>query len=135
MARKATPQPKTPPEVAPDEQVGVGGTALYGGIPSSDERNPEMASPKRRYAKYRELFYNVDIIGAGMSAFLRLVGGVDWTLSPPKNLRGASPSEAADKADLAMDILNDMTSPWQKVVQRQAIYPFFGFAMSAWRAK
>lgn len=123
------------PEPPPTESVSVPGTATYGGRPASDEISPEWANPVTRFKRQKEIAYNTDIVSAGMSAFLRLVSGVEWSASPPKNLMGGSAADAKLYAELTVEMMHDMSSPWSAVTVDSALSPFIGYAMQSTQGK
>ena len=117
---------KTPPT----ETVGVGGTAIYGGYIQPEEKNKELVGVER-WKTYAEVLVNVAIVGAGVRYFLNLVGKAGWSVEPSDE-KNAEAVELAKKVD---EILNDMGTPFARVMRRASMYKFYGYSIQEWTAK
>lgn len=113
----------------PGETVGTGGTASFGGYIQTIEKDPALQGPKR-WETFSNLLLNVSIVAAGTRYFLNLVGKAAWKFEPANG----SP-EAKAAAELVQSIIDDMTTPWHRVVRRAAMYKFYGFSTQEWTAK
>ena len=114
------------PEIDPVEEIGVGGTQVYGGYIQEDESDSRLKGIAK-YKTYSDILANVSICAAGVRLLLNLVANADWKVEP------ADESEAAQKvADDVTDILNGMKTPWHRVIRRLAAYRFYGYACSEW---
>jgi hypothetical protein len=114
----------------PEEGLGVGGTAVFGGYLQRREKDASLLGT-RRYRTYSEAIANVSIIGAAVRVFLNMVTNASWSVVPPKD-SGDEGQEMADKVDA---ILNDMDQPLHRIVRRLAGHRFYGFALGEWVAK
>ena len=73
-----TAAPSSDPPPKPDEQVGTGGTASWGGYPSSNEASADMRGAAR-LKTYGDMVRNVAIIATAVRRTYRLIGGVKGT--------------------------------------------------------
>jgi len=115
--------------INPTEKVGAPGTAIYGGLIQRNEKNQKL-SGTRRYVTFSDTLVNVAIVGAGVRYFLNLIARAEWTAQPVDD----SP-KAKEMADLVTEVLDDMETPWRRVVRRAAMYKFYGFSIQEWTAK
>ncbi len=113
----------------PFESVGAPGTAIYGGFPISKEKDVELQG-QTRYTTYSNMLANTSIVAAGVRFFLNLVAKAAWTVEPVDD----SP-EAEQIAENVQMIMEDMITPWHRVVRRGAMYCFWGFSIQEWTAK
>ena len=118
---------------SPTQTLGTGGTAIYSGWVSSREQNPLLFG-RRRYVTFAETLANVSIVAAGARGFLNLISKPSWSFTPPEVGHNRK-AEAKELADLMGGIIEDMRTPWHRVVRRQALYRFYGFAVQEWTAK
>lgn len=116
-------------KVPPSETAGTGGTASFGGFIQSIEKDPSLQGAKK-WETFSNLLLNVSIVAAGARYFLNLVGKAAWKFEPANE----SP-EAKAAAELVESVINDMTTPWHRVVRRAAMYKFYGFSVQEWTAK
>lgn len=127
------------PSASPMKPIGTMSTVVSDGYVYNTEADAEFNNPLTRYKKYSEFLLNIDIVGAGVRGFLRLVGGADWKCVPPTVEKDGIPEglveEAEEKAQLADRILHDMEQPWFRIVRKAALYPFFGAHVGVWTAK
>lgn len=119
-----------PVRVAPTSELGVGGTAVYGGNLVSNEGPAELIG-RAKYKSFSDAIANVAIIGAAVRTFLNLVSNATWKFEPAAD-SGDAGQEMADKVS---DIFHDMKIPWHRVVRRLAGHRYFGFAVAEWVAK
>lgn len=122
--RQPTPAPR------PYQEMGVAGTAVWGGYVQVKERSPEWIG-RQKWITASDLAVNTSIVAAGVHYFLNLVAYPKWTISPSDE----SDEESVALAEFADHVLNDMTTPWYKVVRRAAMYRFHGFGIQEWTAK
>jgi hypothetical protein len=108
--------------------IGVMGTAVYGGYIVTDEKNAQLAG-QTRYRTYSDVLANTSIAAAGVRYFLNLISMADWRVDPADAPQG---EELAEKVEICM---NDMTTPWFRVIRRAAMYRFYGFSIQEWTAK
>lgn len=123
------------PPVEPEETVGTGGTAVYGGYIQDLDKDASLNGLKR-YATYSDLLANVTIIATGVRFTQNLVSKAVWKVKPPIESGEEAPSEEAQRlADLTWEILNDMETPWHRVTRRASSYKNYGFSIQEWTAK
>jgi len=114
---------------SPFASVGAPGVALYGGYIVNKEKDADLTG-QQRYATYSDMLANVSIVGAGVRYFANLVAKAEWSVEP------ADESGAAEElAELTKEIMDDMTTPWHRVVRRAAMYCMWGFSVQEWTAK
>ena len=119
-----------PQNAAPTTTVGVGGTAIYAGYVQSTEDDSRLQGITR-YKTFSEILANVSIVAAGVRFFLNIVAKAEWKVVPKEDT-GEAGKAMADQVD---EILNDMETPWHRVVRRAAMYRFYGFGIQEWTAK
>lgn len=113
----------------PFKESGVPGTPIYAGYPQDNETNAKLrGSEKYRY--FSEALVNVAIVGAGVRYFLNLVAKATWAVTPADD----SPA-AQEYADFVKDVMDDIDTPWRRIVRRAAMYRFYGFSIQEWTAK
>ena len=115
--------------VPPTKTIGSMGTAIFGGFIQEDERNAKLQGTQK-YTTYSTMLANVTVIAAGVRYFLNLLGKADWRVEPADD----SP-RAKELAELIEDMMDDMSTPWTRVVRRAAMYRFYGFSIQEWTAK
>lgn len=121
--------PRTSP--SPFRTAGVAGTAVYGGFLDDKEANKDLIGVKK-YTTYSNMLANVSIVAAGVRFFLNLVSNPDWRAVPldederPDDYDETRAEELARKVTL---IINDMDTPWNRVVRRTAMFRFYGFSL------
>lgn len=117
-------------KVAPTKRGGAPGFAVWGGYVQTNEKESELTGVQK-YATYSDLVANISIIGASVRYFLNLVAKAEWKVEPPED----AGAEGEDIAELLEEMMEDMETPWHRVVRRSALYKFHGFGMQEWTAK
>lgn len=118
-----------PPRALPFREMGVSGTAVYGGYVQSREKSSQWTG-QQRYVTIADMAVNASIVAAGIHYFLNLIAHPRWTFEPADD----SP-EAKDAAELVEDCLGDMSQSWPRVVRRAGTFRFYGFGAQEWTAK
>lgn len=121
---------KPTPKTRPFAEMGVSGTAVWGGYVQVKERSPDWIG-RQKYITSTELAVNTSIVAAGVHYFLNLVAYPKWTVRPSDD----DDEEAVELAEFVDEVLNKMMTPWYKVVRRAAMYRFHGFGVQEWTAK
>lgn len=122
--------------VASTRTAGVGGTAVYGGFVDDFERDRDLVG-RNRYNTFSNILANVSIVAAGTRFFLNLTSNPDWRADVrPEDERPDNFDEekAEDLAKKVTMIINDMDTPWNRVVRRTAMFRFHGFSVQEWTA-
>lgn len=117
---------KNPPD---DQVVGAPGSVVYNGYLIENE-NDARVSGRQKYITYSDNLANIPVIAAGVRAFLHLVTKATWRVIPADDTPAAQ--ELADKVEFVM---NDMKTPWYRIVRRAAMSRFYGFSIQEWTAK
>jgi hypothetical protein len=127
----APPATSAPPPV--DEPVGTGGTSSFGGYPSSNESAAAMRGTAR-HKTMAEMVANVAIVATAVRRTYRLIGGVDWTMSPARgeDIDETAAKDAAEFAHHAIVNGTRATTPIGKWAKRVASAEFFGASTQAW---
>lgn len=121
----------TLPNAAPMQELGVGGTQLWGGYIVSKEKNADLAGTQK-YTTYSGYLASVNILAASVRMYLGMVAGAEWKVEPsdPEN------PQAVEIAEQVEELLFDkIKTPWHRIVRRMAMYKFYGFATMEWVAK
>ena len=121
--RVPTPPPK------PFAEMGVAGTAVWGGYVQVKEKSPDWVG-RQKYVTSTELAVNTAIVSAGVHYFLNLVAYPKWNIRPSDD----DDEEAIALAEFVENVFSHMTSPWYKIVRRAAMYRFHGFGIQEWTA-
>jgi hypothetical protein len=112
--------------------IGSAAVQQVGGIVMSADRDPLLVGD-RRFETYDAMLRNTTIVAAGVRLFLNLLARAEWTVNPAEGEEDNP--RAQEIADLAYDMMFDMTTPWSTVVRKQAMFRFQGFAIQEWTAK
>ena len=115
--------------VAVTKPVGESGAPIVGGYLVSGEKDSRLQG-RNRYITYADTIANVDIVTAGLRYFGDLIGKVSWKWQAADDT-----ARAAELAEWIEEVVNDMETPWHRVMRRAAMYKAFGFAIAAWTAK
>lgn len=116
-------QPANP---SPFSVTGAPGTAIYGGYILSKETDADLTG-QQRYITYSEMLANISIVAAGVRYFANLVAKAQWTVDPAEG--------GEDLAEKVEDIMDDMTTPFHRVIRRAAMYCMWGYSIQEWTAK
>lgn len=114
---------------APQKTIGVSGAAAYAGFLQSNEKDRRLIG-REKYLTYSNMLANISIVAAGTRYFLNLTAKAQWSAEPADD----SP-EAVELAETIEDMMQDMATPWHRVVRRAAMYKFHGFSIQEWSAK
>lgn len=118
-----------PPRAKPFSEMGVSGTAAYGGHILTREKSSQWIGDQR-YITITDMAVNASIVAAGVHYFLNLIARPSWTVKPPDES-----AKAVEAAEFFEGIMHDMARPWSRVVRRAGTYRFFGFGVQEWTAK
>lgn len=116
---------------SPFRTAGVAGTAIFGGFVDDRERDKDLIGV-RKYHTYSNMLANVSIVAAGVRFFLNLVSNPDWrAVVKPEDRRpeGFDVAKAEELAKKTTIIINDMATPWNRVVRRTAMFRFQGYSI------
>lgn len=111
----------------PTQEVGAGGTAVYGGYLATRERSAKLVGANR-YRTFGDALANNTTISASSRILLRLAAGAPWSIEAAKD-SGAAGQEVAD---FVWDSLHKMRTPWHRVVRRAGTYLLYGFSVQEW---
>jgi len=115
--------------------VGSAGITTVGGYLVTDERMPTLTGTKR-YETYRTMMADVTIIAASIRLFLNLISKSAWQVQPAKFEDGTPEHERAEEiAKLVTSMMDDHETPWSRIVRKQAMFRFLGFALQEWTFK
>lgn len=114
------------------QPVGHLSTAVIGGYVDRDERDSTLQGT-RRYKTFSDILANTSIVAASVRYFLNLVSKAGWKVEAAEDT--GSEGEAQRLADLVQDIMDDLDTPWHRVVRRCAMFRFYGFSVQEWVAK
>ena len=114
---------------SPTETIGSTGTRTFGGFIQTIEKNPKLEG-REKYTFFSQTLANTVIVASGVRYFLNLVGKAKWRVEPADES-----AQAQEIASVIEEIMNDMQTPWRRVVRRAAMYRFYGFSIQEWTAK
>jgi hypothetical protein len=115
---------------SPNTVLGVPGTPVFSGFAFTAEMNDALIG-LRKWTTYANNLANTPSVAAAVRYVLNLVCMPNWRWEAPDD-SGSKGEEIADQVD---DILNDMKSPWRRVVRRMAMYRYDGCGWHEWTAK
>lgn len=115
----------TTERVKPAEELGTTGVSVYGGYVVTGEKDAKLEGAAR-YREFGDMVANVSIIAASLRFFLNLTAKAAWVFNPPED----SGEKGEEVAEFVQDVLNDMRTPWHRVVRRMAMFKFYGFSVS-----
>lgn len=121
-------------KVDPTHRIGNAGRYSYGGFLVSGEKNAKLAGTQK-YATYDNLLCNCSVAAAGVRYFMNVISKSAWKMEAAYQETPAGVKEAQDKADLVHKIINDMQTPWGRVVRKAVTYKFHGYSVMEWTAK
>lgn len=119
---------------SPTETVGHMGTAVWAGFIQEREKNQALAG-REKYHTYSDIIANTAIVSAGLRYFLNLISKADWRAEPACTKEGdpfPGAEEVAEKFDL---IMKSTETPWNRIVRRAGLFPFYGFSIQEWTAR
>jgi hypothetical protein len=119
-------------KVAPTQTIGTAAAQQVGGIVFTADRNPLLVGTKR-FDTFDAMIRDTTIVAAGVRLFLNLLARAEWTMNPAEGEEDNP--RAQEIADLAYEMMFDMSTPWSTIVRKQAMYRFQGFAIQEWTAK
>jgi len=124
-----------PRRAAPTKTVGGMGTTVIGGFVDSGETDNKLMG-SQKYRTYNKNLREVAIVASAVRTFLNMVSKAKWALEPAvEDGKDEASDEAKEKADQVTKMMADMTHPWHRIVRRQAMFKFNGFAIQEWTAK
>ena len=118
-----------PGALQPTQTIGVGGTAIYGGNIVEIEKDARLTG-RNRYKTFSDMLANVSIISSGVRYFLNLVSKPNWKVEPADDS-----ARAQELAETVEEMMDDMATPWHRMIRRAAMYRFYGFSIQEWTAK
>lgn len=118
------------PTPQPFQEMGVSGTAVYGGYVQVKERSADWIG-WRKWQTIADLSVNISIVAAGVHYFCNLVAYPEWTVRPSDD----KDEESVLLAKFMDDVLKKLETPFYKVVRRATMYRFHGFGVQEWTAK
>ena len=113
------------------QELGVGGSQVWGGYVVEHEKNSDLLG-RTKYRTFSEYLANINIIAASVRMFLGMVSGASWKMEAADDEDQASVEMAEEVEAL---LFEEMETNWHRVVRRLAMYKFYGFAISEWTAK
>lgn len=119
---------------SPTVSVGSSGDSVSYGYVVSKEKSPSLQG-QQKYKTYSELLVNTTVIGTGVRYFLMLLSSAKWNVIPAQDEDGNPLPGAEEVAAFVESCMEDMDTPWRRVVRRAAMYRFYGFSVQEWVAK
>lgn len=116
------------PKLAPLKEAGTTGTLIYAGYVQDRERNPKL-SFQQRPVEYENLLSNVAIVGAGIRYMSSLCAAAEWSIEPNEN------DKDEFYADLARRMMEEVSTPWPKIVKIATLYYHLGFSLQEMTAR
>lgn len=120
---------KTTRAPAPTKELGTPGVVVYSGYLQSREKNNDLVD-YRKHVRFEELLSNTSIIAAASRYYINLLAKAQWSVEPVDDS-----SAAKQAAELVERMMEEVASPWSKIVRQTAMFRFHGFAVQEWTAK
>lgn len=113
--------------VTPTRAQGVSGTTSHGGYVVNRETSADLIG-RQRYTTSTDMLANVGIVSASVRYILNLVARPSWSFDPADDS-----DEAKRLAELVSKaFLNDLQTPWRRVIRRASTYRLYGFGLQEW---
>lgn len=116
-------------KVAPEEEAGVMGVAVFGGYIDHGEKNPLLGDGKR-FETAADILANISVAGASVRYFLNLLANPRWHVTPVDDS-----GPAREAAEFVEEVMSGMASSWTRIIRRAGLYKFHGFGINEWTAK
>ena len=117
------------PKVKPKVEMGVSGTAVFGGFVQRLEKSSKW-NGTQRYTTSQDIVVNTSIVAAGLHHFLNLVAHPEWSVVPTDE----EDKKAVEMADFVQEVIDELKTPWPRIVRRAGMYRFHGFGIQEWTA-
>ncbi len=114
------------------EPSGSDGVAAPGGYLWRGETNPDLVGHKL-WLTISDAITNSIIVAAAARYFLNLIAGTEWEVRPNEK----AGADGVKAAEIVRDGLlkAEMGMPWPAIVQKAALYKFYGFSAHEWIIK
>lgn len=129
LGDESTGTPNLRAQVAPDITAGVMGTSVFGGFVEVKETNPELVG-LRKWQTFSDMLQNVSIVTSGVRYYLNLVSQPGWSAVPADDSQ-----EAEQVAMHVQSCMDDLRTPWNRVIRRAALFRTHGYSIQEWTAK
>lgn len=116
------------PSVTPYKEMGVSGTAVYGGFVQRRDKSAQWYG-KERYTTSSEIVSNISIVAASVRYFLNLISHPQWAVVP-----ATDKEEDKAYAEFVEDAIHSMIRPFHATIRTAGTYLFHGFGMQEWTA-
>lgn len=126
---------------APTQTIGTSMVGSGDGVSAGtgetlwEDRSSPLLNGTQRWDTYQKMMRDIAIIATSVRLLLNLISGAVWTVNPPRDEKGDAKPGAQEIADLAYEILYDMTSSWSTVTRKVAMFRLMGFSIMEWTAK
>lgn len=110
-------------------QLGTTGYVTYGGYLQEKENNAKLAGSKK-YVTYRNVLLNTGIVSAGVLFYTNLVAKASWKVDPVD-----SSDRAKKAAEIVQNSMDNLETPWNRVMKQASLYRLFGFSIHEWNAR
>lgn len=117
------------PRLKAFSEMGVSGTPVYAGYVLTPERSSKLVG-QEKYRTYSEILANTSIVAASTRYFLNIISKPSWNVEPADDS-----SEAKKLAEFLEDAIDNLDTPWSRIVRRCGTYRFHGFSIQEWTAK
>lgn len=115
--------------ISPFNEIGVGGTAIYGGYVLQTDRKYNLQG-SQRWTKATEIFSDISIVAASIRYRLNLLARPAWKAKPPSDK-----AEAKAAAEFVDSVIHGTDTSWSRIVRREGLFSYHGFGISEWVAK
>ena len=119
---------------SPTEVVGHSGTPVWSGFIQEREKNQALTG-REKFLTYSEVLLNTSIVAAGVRYFLNLVSKAAWRAEPAVDKEGNPLPGAEEIADKFNLIIGATDTPWNRIVRRAGMFPFWGYSIQEWTAR
>ena len=115
------------------KEMGVSGTPVYAGYVLSPEKSYRLIG-QEKYRTFADILSNTTIVAAGVRYFLNIIAKPSWNVQPSTRVKGVKTGEAEQYAHFVESVLDDLHTPWPRIVRRCGTYRFHGFSIQEWTA-
>lgn len=108
---------------------GGAGFSVHGGYLEEKETSGKLTG-RRRFLTYGQILADTTIVASGVRYFLNLAAKTPWKVRPANDSE-----EAKGMADFVSKMIEEMKTPWHRVVRQAAMHRLYGFATMEWTAE
>ena len=108
---------------------GGAGFAVHGGYLSEKDKDRRLTG-KERFRTYDQIIADTTIVASGIRYFLNLAAKTKWKVRPANDSE-----QAKEMSDFVQQMIEEMKTPWHRVIRQGAMHRMYGFCVMEWTAE